>query len=326
VDYATSDSTASERSDYTTAIGTLNFGPGDTAKSFTIFVSDDAFAEGDETFQITLSNPSTGAVVASPGTATVTIIDNDLTTSAANPADQSAFFVRQHYLDFLNREPDPSGLAFWVNNIESCGADSSCRAAKRIDTSAAFFLSIEFQQTGFVVERTYQAAFNRFPSFREFIRDSQTIGRGVVVGQPGADATLESNKQAFFSAYAARADFLAIYSGLSNDQYVDALNADTGGALSVSDRNTLVSGLGAGTETRASVLRKVSENAVFTNQQFNRAFVLMQYFGYLRRDPDTSGFNFWLAKLNSFGGDFRQAEMVKAFLSSSEFRQRFGLP
>lgn len=97
-------------------------------------------------------------------------------------------------------------------------------------------------------------------------------------------------------------------------------------ALSVSDRSSLINGLGAGTETRTSVLRKVSENAAFTNQQFNRAFMLMQYFGYLRRDPDTAGFNFWLTKLNTFGGDFRHAEMVRAFLSSSECRQRFGLP
>ncbi|HXI24449.1 MAG TPA: hypothetical protein VNG71_11350, partial [Pyrinomonadaceae bacterium] len=68
--------------------------------------------------------------------------------------------------------------------------------------------------------------------------------------------------------------------------------------------------------------------------EFNRAFVLMQYFGYLRRNPDDapeanrdfSGFNFWLNKLNQFGGNFVQAEMVKAFLSSTEYRQRFGPP
>jgi hypothetical protein len=51
----------------------------------------------------------------------------------------------------------------------------------------------------------------------------------------------------------------------------------------------------------------------------------MQYFGYLRRDPDAEGFNFWLNKLNQFGGNHERAEMVKAFLSSSEYRERFGL-
>ena len=67
-------------------------------------------------------------------------------------------------------------------------------------------------------------------------------------------------------------------------------------------------------------------------QEFNRAFVLMQYFGYLRRNPfdapeqtlDFTGYNFWLDKLNTFRGNFQQAEMVKAFLDSIENRKRFG--
>jgi len=262
--------------------------------------------------------------VASPATAIVTIIDNDATTATANPVDSTDFFVRQHYVDFLNRAPDPSGFSFWTNNINSCGADSQCREAKRIDTSAAFFLSIEFQQTGFLVERSYQAAFNRFPAFREFMRDTQAVGQGVVVGQGDWQAQLDANKTQFADQFVARADFLAVYGGLSNDQYVDAVNANTGNSLTASERNALVTGLNNSTETRATVLRKVSENAAFGQREFNRAFVLMQYFGYLRRDPDSSGFNFWLSKLNSFGGDFHRAEMVKAFLSSTEYRQRFG--
>ncbi|HYH85604.1 MAG TPA: hypothetical protein VEX60_08975, partial [Pyrinomonadaceae bacterium] len=83
---------------------------------------------------------------------------------------------------------------------------------------------------------------------------------------------------------------------------------------------------------RASVVRSVAENAVFTNREKNRAFVLMQFFGYLRRNPndapeqnlDHTGYDFWLTKLNEFGGNFVQAEMVKAFITSIEYRQRFG--
>jgi hypothetical protein len=118
----------------------------------------------------------------------------------------------------------------------------------------------------------------------------------------------------------------------TNDQFVDALNANTRGSLTASERDDLVNRLNAMTETRATVLRKVAENAAFANWEFNRGFVLIQYFGYLRRNPNDSpdtnfdGFNFWLNKLNSFGGDFRRAEMVKAFLSSTEYRQRFGQP
>jgi hypothetical protein len=55
----------------------------------------------------------------------------------------------------------------------------------------------------------------------------------------------------------------------------------------------------------------------------------MEYFGYLRRDPnsgqdrDFAGYSFWLDKLDRFDGNFHEAEMVKAFLSSIEYRARF---
>ena len=88
----------------------------------------------------------------------------------------------------------------------------------------------------------------------------------------------------------------------------------------------LIAALGEGRETRAGVVRRVAENEEFVRREFNPAFVLMQYFGYLRRDPDPEGYAFWLSKLEQFGGDFQRAEMVKAFLSSIEYRARFGQP
>ena len=78
-----------------------------------------------------------------------------------------------------------------------------------------------------------------------------------------------------------------------------------------------------GTAGRAAALRKVAESGSLTRAEFNPSFVLMEYFGYLRRDPDEAGYQFWLAKLNQFGGDFVRAEMVKAFLSADEYRARF---
>ncbi len=100
--------------------------------------------------------------------------------------------------------------------------------------------------------------------------------------------------------------------------------------MTQAQRNTFVNGLNAGTETRATVLRKVAENDAFTKKEFNPAFVLMQYFGYLRRNPDDApdnnldGYNFWLKKLNDFNGDYIKAEMVRSFILSSEYRKRFG--
>jgi hypothetical protein len=259
--------------------------------------------------------------------------------SGLNLSDNSQFFVAQHYRDFLSREPDTSGLNFWVNEIESCGANTACREVKRINVSAAFFLSIEFQQTGFLVYRLYKAAFGNVAGtpvpvrFQQFFPDTQEIGRGLVVGAPNWEQQLEANKQAFLLRFVQRAEFLARFPRtLSPTQFVDALNANAGGVLDATERQTLINELTANNTDagRASVLRKVAEDATLVQQEFNRAFVLMQYFGYLRRNPDDapntdfSGYNFWLGKLNEFNGNYIQAEMVKAFLESIEYRQRFG--
>ncbi|HYY93824.1 MAG TPA: DUF4214 domain-containing protein, partial [Pyrinomonadaceae bacterium] len=158
-------------------------------------------------------------------------------TEKENDIDDSNFFVEQQYHDFLDREPDDSGLAFWKDEIEKCGADDACVERARVNTSGAFFLSIEFQETGYMLYRFQKETTGEMPRRNDFLVWMQQAAQGVVVGQPGADAQLESNKQSFFSAYVARSDFLSIYGGLTNDQYVDALNANTGGSLSASDRN-----------------------------------------------------------------------------------------
>jgi hypothetical protein len=120
-----------------------------------------------------------------------------------------------------------------------------------------------------------------------------------------------------------RAAFRAVFDPLTNAQYVDTLFQRAGVTPSQAERDALVAGLGSGAETRATVLRKVAENAAFGRQEKNPAFVLMQYFGYLHRDPDDAGFNFWLQKLNNHGGDFHAAEMVRSFILAGEYRDRF---
>ncbi len=274
----------------------------------------------------------TGTHTDAPFTAT-------FTAGGLNPLDTTEYFVRQQYLDFLSREPDESGLNFWVNQIEGCGADAGCREVKRINVSAAFFLSIEFQQTGYLVYRTYKAAYGNISlstpvplTFSECLPDTRQLGQGVVVGQTGWEATLENNKKVFMEAFVRRSPFLTAFpAGTSVAQYVDTLNTNSGGALSTAERNQLVNDLTNETKTGGEVLRAVAEDQDLYNSEFNKAFVLMQYFGYLRRNPndapeaalDFSGYNFWLTKLNNFGGNYQNAEMVKAFLNSGEYRGRF---
>ncbi|HWS56517.1 MAG TPA: hypothetical protein VN228_20430 [Pyrinomonadaceae bacterium] len=239
-----------------------------------------------------------------------------------NAIDYPAFFVRQHYVDFLGREPDAGGLGFWSGAVNACGADRQCAALKRIDTSAAFFLSIEFQETGYLVYRLYRASLGRTVGYQEFLAGTQEVARGVTVGAPGWADKLNANKRAFYQAWAQRADFRERYDSLTPEQFVDNLRATAGLAPDAAARDALVADLRRGV-SRADVLAKVVDGEAFRRQEFNRAFVVMQYFGYLQRDPG-AGMNFWLKKLEDNGGDYRRAEMVKAFLDSIEYRDRFG--
>jgi uncharacterized protein (TIGR03118 family) len=489
---------ASQKSDYEIALGKITFAPGETSKTVRILIVNDAFDETDETIDLALSNPTgAGTGLGSPNATELTITDNDTGAPATNPIDDAQFFVRQNYLDFLNREPDTAGFNFWVNQITSCG-NQQCIDEKRVNVSAAFFLSIEFQRTGFLAYRTHRAAFGATvvgsPApilYGQFQRDTQALQKDFVFGQPGADAQLEANKVAYFNDFVTRPEFVTKYPAtLTNEQYVDNLltsagltpnevrlfvvnmtnaqevpptvptasgggarpasfgtarfqfnsaqtamtftatinNIDVGNTQTPADtndnltvahihagaavtpavngpvvwgffgspfndnnpndqvvipftsgvggtfsgkwdapegnattlaaqlsnlregrayinfhttqfgggeirgnfpaanafRDSLVAGLNGGTETRATVLRKVAEAEEIGTREFNSAFVAMEYFGYLRRDPDAAGFNFWLNKLNAANGNFVTSDMVKAFITSSEYRQRFG--
>jgi hypothetical protein len=332
---------ASSRCDYERTLGTLTFGPGETSKSVFIPIVDDSFAEGNETFTFTLSN-GVGATLGL-SSATLTINENDGATGA-NPIDSTSFFVRQQYIDFLNREPDSSGFTFWSNDINSCGANPQCIELKRINVSAAFFLSIEFQETGYLVYRVYKTAFGNLTNpagapvpivLADFLRDTQRIGQGVQVNVGNWQQVLEANKQAYLLGFVQRADFLAQYPNtMTATEFVTQLNSRAGGnVLSGAEQTTLINMLGgtpADVSKRAQVLRAVAEDNDLKTAEFNKAFVLMEYFGYLRRNPndfpntDFGGYTFWLGKLNDFNGNYIQAEMVKAFISSDEYRKRFG--
>lgn len=337
--------TASSRCDYLQTLGTLTFGPNELSKTLTIPIVDDAYVEGNESFDVVLSN-ARGGTLGVPNTLTITIIDND-TQAGSNPIDTPAFFVRQHYIDFLNREPDQSGLDFWVDNFTQCAGDAQCLEVRRVNVSGAFFLSIEFQETGYLVERIYKTAYGNRTStstlngahqmsvpiirFNEFLFDSQKIRQGVVVGQGNWEQILEANKQSFVDEFVATPRFTTANPlGLTATQFVDQLNFNAGNPLSPATRTELINGLTTGQLTRAQVLRKIAEDPALKSAEFNRAFVLMQYFGYLRRNPDDApdadytGYDFWLTKLDQFNGNFVNAEMVRAFISSLEYRQRFG--
>jgi hypothetical protein len=255
--------------------------------------------------------------------------------------DDTDFFVQQHYVDFLSRFPDQGGYAFWQERINQCGSDPDCTLVARINVSAAFFLSIEFQQTGYYVYRMYKAAYGDIdppavpvPVRRdEFMADTRRIGQGVIVNLGDWEAQLKANKEAFAREFVTTGRFRSRYPlGMTPTDFVNKLQASAGITLTAEERAQIEADLAPApndTARRAQAVRRVAEGGTLSSSEFNKAFVLMQYFGYLKRNPndlpdaDYSGFQFWLAQLERHNGNFVRAELVKAFLLSREYNSRF---
>jgi hypothetical protein len=341
---------ASSRCDFNLAVGTLKFSPGETAKTFDVLINRDSYVEVPfETFTVKLSNPTGGATLGTTATATVQIDDVSGGLSPEfNVVDDTRTFVRQQYHDFLNREADVAGLNFWADNIDQCGDPArkpaeltvaQCKQAMRINTSAAFFLSIEFSQSGGLVHAFYAAALDRpngLPGNLEFIRDTQAVGRGVVVGEDNWQQKLNENREAFMKEFVTRPEFVGLYPTVDspaayiNKLYLHAVGRQpTAGELEQAVNEFGGSSNADDAGARARVLLRVTKAEDFAGE-VNRSFVQMQYIGYLRRnanelpDADFAGYEFWLKKLNHFNGNFIEAEMVRAFIESGEYRARFG--
>ena len=287
----------------------------------------------------------------------VTYIPRDV----INPLDNPYFFVSQHYRDFLSREPDSGGLNFWgdritgnnSNNPPPCApGDTACVNTRRIGVSDAFFVELEYQQTGSYVYRVYRAAFGnnqpfsnghpdpafpgedlKIPNYQVFAAD-----RALVVG----GSNLAQLQLAFASAFVQRPAFIAKYplSLATADQFVDAVLATVQNDLGVNlsgEKPGLVALYNQGsnaTDSRANVIYRLADDNVGTNPinnrsfidaEYNRAFVFGEYGGYLRRNSDIPGFMFWLGQVNA--GSLRdigkQHAMVCSFITSTEYQQRF---
>lgn len=292
-----------------------------------------------------------------------------------NAVNAPDFFVWEHYRDFLSRDPDVPGLNFWTGEITECNDPAKrlpgesvalCTERKRANTSAAFFLSPEFQNTGSFVVRVYWGTLGKLPNtpkascpslpegysgqcrplYNDYIADVSKVTQGIVVNDQLDPNVINANKHAFVDQFVNTAAFKVKYDSLNNQQFVDTLFQTTGINASASDRAALVNGLSgvngqAATETRSSVVFKVVDGTTtqaggalvfnttygqaFYDKEFDDAFVFMEYLGYLRRNPDQGGFDFWLAKLKQYG-NWQDAQMVLAFISSPEYKSRFGAP
>lgn len=279
-----------------------------------------------------------------------------LPRAVLNPSDNADFFVSQQYRDFLNREGDPSGLGFWINEITSCPAgDQICVNERRIRVADSFFFENEFQQTGSFVFRLYRAAYGddqpfpnpdagnpalpfypsdpnfrkHFPSFEKFRADRSLIDV----------LQLAQTKQALANAFVQRAEFTNKYSvGLSPQQFVDALLATIHAAHASdpvplnlsSERDNLVTL--CQNSGRGAVLNRLADDAgnpiqPFIDAEYNLGFVANEYFGYFRRDGDANGLNFWLTQINRYPlrDAAAQHAMACSQITSLEYQLRFAI-
>ncbi|HVG29036.1 MAG TPA: DUF4214 domain-containing protein, partial [Pyrinomonadaceae bacterium] len=246
------------------------------------------------------------------------------------------FFVRQQYLDFFGREPDAAGFQAWKVTLDNCpdpfntSPTSASANCDRVSVSTKFFRSQEFELKGRYVFNFYKAALGRLPRYSEIIPDM--AGLTAV-----DDAGFFARKAQFTNEFVGRQEFKSLYDGLTNQQFVNTLMGrynlqqittpnpatpdDTANKITLT-RADLTSRLNAGTLTRAQVLRALADSDEVRAAEANSSFVAMQYFGYLRRDPEEGGYNDWLRTIDANPADIRS--MVNGFMNSDEYRLRFG--
>jgi thermitase len=318
--HGTSTDTAKQSADFTLTSGTLYFAPGETSKTFSVLINQDNFNEPDESAKLILSNITGGATLGGLSVAELEIEDDDpLGGTPGTVIDDKVNFVRQQYHDFLNRTPDQGGLDYWSGEIARCGSDEHCINQRRRDVSAAFFVENEFQQTGYFVYKLEKVSFNRRPTYQQFIPEVQALSRSAqLVGT-------EASKRDYANAWANRTDFRARFDVLSNEQFVDELYRNAEITPDAPTRSRQIDDLNNNRLGRGDILREVVENRELHNRHYNAAFVLTQYFGYLRREPDQGGYDFWLGILNNrLPNDMSgYKSMVCAFITSREYQERF---
>ena len=239
--------------------------------------------------------------------------------------DDVDFFVQQQYLDFLGRFPDSTGFKNWNDTLNGCpdggfgeNLNPSC---DRVHVSAGFYQSNEFQGRGYFILRFGYVGLNRaIGSVRSSVNYGEFVPALAQIGGSNSPAQEEAAKVIYTNAFVQRPDFLALFpASMTASQYVNALEANAG--VTLSNKQTLIDALNGGTMTRANVLRNVVESQVVFDKFIIPGFVTMEYFGYLRRDPDTIGYQNWVQTLTADPNNFRH--MIFGFIFSSEYRDRF---
>jgi Domain of unknown function (DUF4214) len=304
---------------FTVQPGTLkveSFGTSFPVISFEVAVAQNT-PFGDYTVRL---QSTSGEVAYLPGAITV---DPGVDSGFANPTDDPRFFIKQQYQDFLGRDPDAAGMDFWLNQLEQCGADQECQDSRRLNVAASFTSDTEFQRKGFFVYNLYRLGLGRRPLFSEFSSDRKQFPENMTKSE---EAVVKLT-----TGFVQRAEFLKRYpAALNANQFVDAMLGDVRQQTTVdlsADRAKLIALFDGMPSGRASILRVLAENSELTKAEQDKAFLLLQYFGYLLRDPDEDGYRFWLNSLalKPERDPSRYTALICSFQNSTEYQTRFGM-
>jgi hypothetical protein len=332
--------------------GTLRFDVNQGSKIIEIPIINDGYVEGNETFTITLHSP-TGATLGANNKAPLTIQDRGVApTAPQNPYLNNEFFVRMNYLDFLGREPDTEGFGTWTGLLNGCGPEKGFlgapKSCDRAFVSHGFIASPEFTDRGYNIYRMYEVALSRLPRYSEFVPDMASMS-----GAPGS-AELAQNTEQFAESFTNRGEFINKYSTVSTPaqaaQFIARLEQNAGvtlpavtttlpGQPTQYNRQDLINKRLNGEFTLGQTLRAFVEQKVIYDKFFERGFVTMQYFGFLRRDPDLNdlaleGWKEWVFVFTNGGAARNRPDILPrdihhltfGFIYSEEYRKRFGQP
>ena len=222
----------------------------------------------------------------------------------SNPSliDEPEFFVRQLYRDFSGREPDAAVLTPQTERIRNCRADDE--TCERAQVALNVFLSTGFHERGFFILRMYRAGLGREPLYKEFMDHMRRFSDHLTTQPP------ERVRERMLSEFVQNAEFAQRYSGLPDEEYRNQLRENA----QVSTTNEQ-----PGT-TREQLLQQMVESDELVRKLGNRGFVMLHYFGYLRRDPDLPSVAYWVDVLDRSGDSIK---ITNGFITSVEYRQRF---
>jgi hypothetical protein len=271
---------------------------------------------GDYTIRL---QSNSGEVAFVPGAIT---IDPAVATPIANPVDDSRFFVNQHFTDLTGRAADAATLDKLTTQLFLCGSRADCLRAARLDISTSLLVN-ELPSTALFLNSLYSSSLGRRPRLTEFESD-----RALLVNETEDQ---ERARTALVTAFVQRAEFKRKYPAtMKPAEFVDAILAtvlQTSGVDLAAGKDALIGLLEDPNAGRAAVLTRLATQTEIADAQYNQTLVLFQYFAFLRRDPDDTGFAHWMNTMKS--KPLRDAgaarSLVCSFVNSEEYQARFGI-